>query len=82
MCALPTEVAIKLLGSYPTTLLRRTSSQVYFTDFANISRISIFQNIYSVSFCTCGFQEKTTEKSTVESIVFKVTVLHYNRKFT
>ena len=33
---------LKLLGSYPTTLLRSTSTQVYFTDFAYISRTCIF----------------------------------------
>ena len=51
-------------------------------DFANISKTSIFQNICSILFCTCGLQEKNTEKSAVESIVFKVTVLHYNLSFT
>ena len=50
-------------------------------DFAHISIISIFQNICSISFCTCVLQEKTTEKSAVEPIVFKVTVLYYNRYF-
>ena len=51
-------------------------------DFAYISRTSIFKNICSISFCTCGLPEKTTEKSVVESVVFKVTVLHYNPSFT
>ena len=50
--------------------------------FVYISRRPIFQNICSISFCTCGLQEKTTEKSTVESVVFKVTKLHYNLSFT
>ena len=69
MCILLTEIAI-------TTLLRETSSRVYFSDFAYISRTFIFQNICSISLCTCGLQEKTAAKSTVESVAFKVTVLY------
>ena len=77
MWVLPTEVTKKLLGSYSTFLLRRLSSQVYFTDFTYI-----FHNICSISFCTSGLEEETTEKSAVESIVLKVTVLLYNLSFT
>ena len=61
-----------LLLSYPTTLLRRTSSQACFTDFAYISRTSIFQNICSILFCTCDNREKTIEKSVVESIILRI----------
>ena len=68
----------KLLGSYPRTLLRRTSTQVYFTNFAYISRATIFLEYLQYLILYACVKEKITEKSAVESILFKVTVWHYN----
>ena len=51
---------------------------VFYGFCVHLQNIYFLKNICSISFCRCELQEKTTEKSTVDSIVFSVTVLHYN----